>query len=308
MNAKTVSLISLMNEITLTFTAFKNNKKIETNLKQLYISLENETLNIKDTLKKDTELNENVYNAFNYLTKMRTQTEHLSRWELFCEDMMYIYQKYKKIPCLMELITLINDKKNNTDLQEEEIAKMEDLFTNVRIEASNNLYIFDEDRAYNLINAKLRLFKKRSNKLNNEYFTSFGMWLKEKRKEKKLTLQALSNISGVSAGYINRLEKGERRAPSIQILEKLSKALDISLQDILKKLNLNSPQENIDSDIDSDISAMMGFSELNNEQKKMVQSLMLSIINSPWTNETKISDSSKILKEIEEFKNSTSIG
>ena len=41
-----------------------------------------------------------------------------------------------------------------------------------------------------------------------------------------MTLVKLSEISGVSVGYLCHLEKGSRRNPSIEIMEKISKALN----------------------------------------------------------------------------------
>lgn len=53
-----------------------------------------------------------------------------------------------------------------------------------------------------------------------------GSYIKHERETKKITLAALSEMTGISASYINRIEKGERKAPSIQIIERLSRALN----------------------------------------------------------------------------------
>ena len=52
------------------------------------------------------------------------------------------------------------------------------------------------------------------------------------RKEKGITLVKLSEISGVSVGYLCHLEKGSRKNPSIGIMEKISKALSKSITEI----------------------------------------------------------------------------
>ena len=56
--------------------------------------------------------------------------------------------------------------------------------------------------------------------------------VKEIREEKGLTLLKLSEMSGVSVGYICHLEKGSRKNPSIEIMEKISKALNKSITEI----------------------------------------------------------------------------
>ncbi len=49
--------------------------------------------------------------------------------------------------------------------------------------------------------------------------------LREIRKSKKLTIQELSELSGVSMGYICHLERGSRQNPSRYVMEKISKVL-----------------------------------------------------------------------------------
>ncbi|MBO5412960.1 MAG: helix-turn-helix transcriptional regulator [Clostridia bacterium] len=50
--------------------------------------------------------------------------------------------------------------------------------------------------------------------------------LRKIRKSKKLTIQELSELSGVSMGYICHLEKGSRQNPSRDVMEKISKVLE----------------------------------------------------------------------------------
>ncbi|MFR5683774.1 MAG: helix-turn-helix domain-containing protein [Clostridia bacterium] len=52
------------------------------------------------------------------------------------------------------------------------------------------------------------------------------------RKQKALTLQELSMLTGISVGYLCHLENGTRKNPSIQMMEKISSALDIPISEI----------------------------------------------------------------------------
>lgn len=45
------------------------------------------------------------------------------------------------------------------------------------------------------------------------------------REQRGITLLQLSKLSGVSVGYLCHLEKGTRNNPSIEVMEKISKAL-----------------------------------------------------------------------------------
>ena len=56
--------------------------------------------------------------------------------------------------------------------------------------------------------------------------------IKKIREEKGLTLAKLSNLSGISIGYLCHLEKGSRNNPSIGVMEKISKALNKTITEI----------------------------------------------------------------------------
>lgn len=56
--------------------------------------------------------------------------------------------------------------------------------------------------------------------------------VKKARKEKGMTLVKLSEISGVSVGYLCHLEKGSRKNPSLETMEKISKALNKPVTEI----------------------------------------------------------------------------
>lgn len=52
------------------------------------------------------------------------------------------------------------------------------------------------------------------------------------REQKGITLLQLSKVSGVSVGYLCHLEKGTRNNPSIDVMEKISKALDKTIAEV----------------------------------------------------------------------------
>lgn len=52
------------------------------------------------------------------------------------------------------------------------------------------------------------------------------------REEKGMTLLKLSDLSGVSVGYLCHLEKGSRNNPSIEVMEKISEALNKSITEV----------------------------------------------------------------------------
>ena len=56
--------------------------------------------------------------------------------------------------------------------------------------------------------------------------------MKEIRKEIGMTLEQLSEKTGISVGYLSHLERGTRDNPTICIMDKISYALGRSLQEV----------------------------------------------------------------------------
>jgi len=61
-----------------------------------------------------------------------------------------------------------------------------------------------------------------------------GRKIKLRRAEKKLTLEQLANMSGVSKSMLSQIERG-RTNPTLAILWALTKSLEIDISDLLKK-------------------------------------------------------------------------
>ena len=61
----------------------------------------------------------------------------------------------------------------------------------------------------------------------------FGKKVKEIRLEKKLSQGKLAKILGVHPTYISGIERGLRN-PSLITLEKIAKALDVKINDLIK--------------------------------------------------------------------------
>ncbi len=57
--------------------------------------------------------------------------------------------------------------------------------------------------------------------------------LKEKRKERNLTLAQLSDRTGISTTHINDIENNIKE-PSISMMVRIAKALDLKIEDLYK--------------------------------------------------------------------------
>ena len=56
--------------------------------------------------------------------------------------------------------------------------------------------------------------------------------IKNYRLEKEMKLEELAKMVGVSTGYLCHLEKGTRRNPSIDVMERIAKVLNKTIADV----------------------------------------------------------------------------
>ena len=56
--------------------------------------------------------------------------------------------------------------------------------------------------------------------------------IKEFRKKKKLSIYKLAESTGLTASYISNLENGHKTNPTKNVMEKISKALNLSVTEI----------------------------------------------------------------------------
>ena len=80
----------------------------------------------------------------------------------------------------------------------------------------------------------------KNRKQPREIHHSVGVRLKYYRERKKLSLHDLELKTGISASYLNRLENGFRKSPSLPILELIANSLEVPLFELL---NFPKPNE-----------------------------------------------------------------
>ncbi len=62
---------------------------------------------------------------------------------------------------------------------------------------------------------------------------SIGRRIREARLARGLTQEALARKAGISRIYVLKLEAGERKAPSLAVLERVARAVGLKLVDLL---------------------------------------------------------------------------
>jgi transcriptional regulator with XRE-family HTH domain len=73
--------------------------------------------------------------------------------------------------------------------------------------------------------------------------SNFGQFLKSLRERQRMSLRDVEKESGVSNAYIAQLEKGDRPAPSPDILKKLARAYNVTVRELLMRAGyLDEPE------------------------------------------------------------------
>jgi len=74
---------------------------------------------------------------------------------------------------------------------------------------------------------------------------ALGRKLKQRRREREMTLQALSKASGVHTSYLGRIERAQRR-PSAPVLRQIAGPLGFTEVELLKTVGYLSPDRTDD--------------------------------------------------------------
>lgn len=93
--------------------------------------------------------------------------------------------------------------------------------------------------------------------------SKFGEYLRRIRKLKGLTLTKLEELSGVSNSYLSQVENGQFK-PSVEILKKLAKVLDVPYIELLQKAGVL--EEDI---VDGENELLKENIRLNEENRKL---------------------------------------
>ncbi|MFD1039949.1 helix-turn-helix domain-containing protein [Virgibacillus byunsanensis] len=85
-----------------------------------------------------------------------------------------------------------------------------------------------------------------------------GEKIKQLRQDKKMSISELAEKAGVAKSYLSSIERNLQTNPSIQFIEKISKVLNVSVNELIREDKL------------------MEIEELDNEWLKIVQEAMNS--------------------------------
>jgi len=97
-----------------------------------------------------------------------------------------------------------------------------------------------------------------------------GKKIRDLRLKRGLSLTELSRLSGVSKSYLSFIERGKQTNPSLEVIEKISKALKIDLQTLItsQTKNIKNSGPEIDKEV---IQLALEMSNSNIDKEKLRQ-------------------------------------
>lgn len=190
----------------------------------------------------------------------------------------------KEVGCLRNILNELNDQEKD---RLKKIMQLDDDYIDLIIEKYNR---------------KIRIFE---NRVNREISENFGLMLLHYRNKLGLSLKALSEMTGISPSYINRMEKGERKAPSIKIIEALAKALCVDKSILIDIANLEAQDEFNTMDIEElflKSNLVINSKTIGRKEKELLSKIITKVTTSEWSSRTKHIESLEIIDLINQFK------
>jgi len=221
----------------------------------------------------------------NWFLEVRDKTTELPHWY---EELIFEVDKLQN----EEVIQLVQQmEKLEGNENEEKIKEIEEKIKKLNV----------PDVVDRLLNRRHRILKSRVERAISD---NFGSLIKHKREEKGYSLNKLQELTGISPSYINRIEKGERKAPSLKIIEKLADALDADISELLSVAN----REDATTEITSLEELILSHNFTMNGQvaskslKENIVSFISKLNDIEWTSETKYRDSIELMEHIDRYK------
>lgn len=234
---------------------------------------------------KHLEESDFIFNWMNlYLDKHSYNLKTLNWWDKF-----YI-RKYKgELNSVFKAIEEADVKETEKSLKE----------------AMKSIEELDKDKyKYDIITfeRRARILEKR---LERTVSNNFGTILRSLRNKRRLSLAQAANLAGISASYINRMELGERTAPSYPIIEKLAEALDVDVTTLLLAAGASEGAKETKSMrgliFSNDVYLTKDKKSLSTEKKQRLVEIIDYIAEMDWTTEKHV-EALELMKLVTNFK------
>ena len=138
---------------------------------------------------------------------------------------------------------------------------------------------------------------------SREVSKKLGRAIRYYREAQGVSLAELGDRAGISASYLNRIELGERLAPSLPIIKNIADALNVPLEHLIE-LSIESTREPqlLLSELILENDFIIRGKAVNQEVKECLLTLIETIADFKWDDEEKIEEIYELLILVEDFK------
>lgn len=109
--------------------------------------------------------------------------------------------------------------------------------------------------------------------------SGFGQYLKELREKRGLGVNQLGAFSGVSPSLISKIENGGRGKPKPKTIEKLSSALKVPYEELMKNAGYLPEEYKITKEQATSAVNNPKYARLPQEKKKIVDDMIDALLN-----------------------------
>lgn len=145
--------------------------------------------------------------------------------------------------------------------------------------------------------------------VDEEFANNFASLIKKYREQRGYSLQLLSSMSKVSAPYINRIERNERKNIGFGKVLRLAACLGITYSELINCAYSESEDDENESealnllDVINENGVRLNEVELSVEGKAVLIDVITFIIEAKWNMDTKVHDLYVLSEKINKLKN-----
>lgn len=210
-------------------------------------------------------------------------------------------QEYER---MKKLEDMIRDQKKVISIREKEKEGNETVeLTGLK----NDLKIMTDeyDTIEAVISGLLRKSKVITNRLQRAVFSGFGSIIRNRRLELNMSLKNIEELTGISPSYINRIEKGQRKAPSYGIIEQLAEALNLPVSKLTNVPKSKTDESGSDLSLQEMILSSkftLNGKKVSKESKEKMVDMINYISSMQWEDTTKYKEIMPIMEFLDYFK------
>lgn len=241
----------------------------------------------------DNELIERLYYFVNFEAQKEADSS-ITKWDFFKETANR--KEWTVVQKMIDIIEKNNDQHNalffdaNSKVDEKIVRAREenDKTDLIRLEklleeevkpwAEENVTLYYQEMIERTMRTRMRMIQ---NRIKRNTDLAFAEWLRTTRKEKRMTLKEVADRSNTSPSYIQRMEKGKRKAPSLPIIKSIADALRVPHYEVLEVIDETAVgQEAVDLlDLIRQRKIAINGQEIDNQQRELLERLLITALN-----------------------------